>query len=425
MSLLDDPILLAREIGDGICAVAEPVDGGCRWLSRDPEEEGESYCTSVYLGAAGIACFLLNLFERTREAPYRDVALRALPWLESQAAAGEEYLSRPGLYAGRGGLAYVYTRAAAITGDPALLRNAEEHAWACRAMEPEYTELFFGTAGSGLMLLHLHRVTGNPEHLRWAEAAGDALLGQAERVGQGIRWSLRTRPAADPQVWNPCFTGIGHGAAGIGCFLAELFRATRAPRFAEAVRGTAGRLIEVAIRPSATGSFLPGARPTGSSGCDVSPSQVWVWDRFDPASDAEKLVQWCHGAPGNGLFFLRGFTVLGDPELREAAERCAEATLAAGDVRENPCQCHGLCGNAELFLDLYRALDDSRYLEMARQFGGLALKYRRETERGVEWQSHTAGVTTPDYLVGSAGVGQFFLRLAGPRATPMPFLDVD
>jgi lantibiotic modifying enzyme len=424
MSLLDDPIVLAREIGDSICAAAEPVDGGCRWLSRDVEE-GDGYCTSVYLGAAGIACFLLNLFERTREAPYRDVALRALPWLESQAAAGEEYLSRPGLYAGRGGLAYVYTRAAAITGDPALLRNAEEHAWACRAMEPEYTELFFGTAGSGLMLLHLHRVTGNPEHLRWAEAAGDALLGQAERVGQGIRWSLRTRPAADPQVWNPCFTGIGHGAAGIGCFLAELCRATRAPRFAEAVRGTARRLIEVAIRPSATGSFLPGAKPTGSRGCDVSPSQIWVWDRFDPASDAEKLVQWCHGAPGNGLFFLRGFTVLGDPELREAAERCAEATLAAGDVRENPCQCHGLCGNAELFLDLYRALDDSRYLEMARQFGGLALKYRRETERGVEWQSHTAGVTTPDYLVGSAGVGQFFLRLAGPRATPMPFLDVD
>jgi hypothetical protein len=62
---------------------------------------------------------------------------------------------------------------------------------------------------------------------------------------------------------------------------------------------------------------------------------------------------------------------------------------------------------------------------MARQFAGLALKYRHETERGVEWQSHTAGVTTPDYLVGSAGVGQFFLRLADPRATPMPFLDVD
>jgi lantibiotic biosynthesis protein len=409
MSLLDDPILLAREIGDSICAAAEPVDGGCRWLSRDPAEEGEGYCTSVYLGAAGIACFLLNLFERTREAPYRDVALRALPWLESQSAAGEEFLSRPGLYAGRGGLAYVYTRAAAITGDPALLRHAEEHARACRAMAPEYTELFFGTAGSGLMLLHLHRVTGSPEHLRWAEAAGDALLEQAERVGQGIRWSLRTRPTADPQTWNPCFTGIGHGAAGIGCFLSELFRATGAPRFAEAVRGTARRLIEVAILP----------------GSDLLVAPVWVWDRFDPASDAEKLVQWCHGAPGNGLFFLRAFAGLGDPELREAAEWCAEATLAAGDIRENPCQCHGLCGNAELFLDAYRALDDSWYLEMARQFAGMALKYRRETEQGAEWQSHTAGVTTPDYLVGSAGVGQFFLRLADPRATPMPFLDVD
>jgi lantibiotic modifying enzyme len=152
---------------------------------------------------------------------------------------------------------------------------------------------------------------------------------------------------------------------------------------------------------------------------------VWIWDRSDPASDREKLVQWCYGAPGNGQFFLRAFMALGDPELREAAERCAEATLAAGDIRENPCQCHGLCGNAELFLDLYRALEDPRYQEMARQFAALALKYRRETEQGVEWQSHTAGVTTPDFMIGSAGVGQFLLRLANPRATPMPFLDVD
>jgi lantibiotic biosynthesis protein len=132
-------------------------------------------------------------------------------------------------------------------------------------------------------------------------------------------------------------------------------------------------------------------------------------------------VQWCHGAPGNGLFFLRAFIALGDRELREAAERCAEATFAAGDIRENPSQCHGLCGNAELFLELYRVLDDPRYLEMARQFAAMAMKYRRRTENGVEWQSHFPGVSTPDYLVGSAGVGQFFLRLADPKGTLMPF----
>src|SRR5262249_49774272 len=157
-----------------------------------------------------------NLFERTRESRYREEAMQALLWLEGQAAAGEQMLSGPGLHAGRGGLAYVYTRAAAITGDPALLRLAEGHARACPAMKAEYTELFFGTAGAGLLFLHLHRGTGNLEHLRWAEEAGDALLGQAEPVGQGVRWPLRTRPVADAQAWNPCFTGMAHGAAGIG-----------------------------------------------------------------------------------------------------------------------------------------------------------------------------------------------------------------
>jgi lantibiotic modifying enzyme len=403
MSTVEDPTRLAREIGDSIYAAAEPGDVGCRWLSRDPGEEGEGYFTNVYLGATGIACFLLNLFERTGEATYRETALRALPWLESQVEAGEQMLSQPGLYAGRGGFAYLYLRAAQITGDPELMRGAEAHARACAAMEPEYTELLFGTAGAGLLFLHLHRATASVEWLRQAEAAGDALLAQAEPVGEGCRWPLFSRPMRDPNTWNACFTGVGHGAAGIGCFLADLSRATGAERFAAAVRGTARRLIEIAIREG----------------------PVWVWDRFDPVSQRDKLVQWCHGAPGNGLFFLRAFAALGDPELRQAAEQCAEATLAAGDIRENPSQCHGLCGNAELFLEMYRVLDEPRYLEMARQFAGMALKYRRETDRGVEWQSHTPGVTTPDYLVGSAGVGQFFLRLADPGATAMPFLHVD
>jgi lantibiotic modifying enzyme len=247
------------------------------------------------------------------------------------------------------------------------------------------------------MLLAMHRTTAGADYLPLAEEAGDTLLGLAEPAGEGCRWHVWTQPPEGRQ--NRCFTGMAHGAAGIGYFLVDLFRATNAPRFAEGARAAARRLLELAERDG----------------------PVWVWDRLDPPSDRERLVQWCHGAPGNGLFFLRAFTVLGDRELREAAERCAEATLAAGDIRENPSQCHGLCGNAELFLELYRALDDPHYLEMARQFAAMAMKYRRETERGVEWQSHFPGVSTPDYLIGSAGVGQFFLRLADPKGTVMPF----
>ena len=76
-----------------------------------------------------------------------------------------------------------------------------------------------------------------------------------------------------------------------------------------------------------------------------------------------------------------------------------------------------------MFLELYRELNEPRYLEMARTFARMALAYRAETVAGVAWQSDEPGITTPDYLVGSAGVGQFFLRLADPSAASMPFLE--
>jgi lantibiotic modifying enzyme len=400
--LLKDPLTLAREIGDQICSTAEPTDDGCRWLSRH-DEELQGYWIGVYLGATGVALFLLNLFERTGEGRYRDVALQALRWIDRVAASPEVPRDRPGLYGNRGGVPYVYLRAGMVTGSSALLQQADVYARACAALEQRRTDLFYGTAGVGLLCLHMHRVTGSQDYWRWAVEAGDTLLQLAEPAGTGCRWHPWSKPPDDPQLRNVCFTGMGHGAAGIGYFLAELFGVTGESRFAEGVRAAARRLLEVAERDGS----------------------LWAWDRYDPASEMERLAQWCHGAPGNGLFFLRAFTILGDRELREAAERCAEATFAAGDIRQNPCQCHGLCGNAELFLELYRTLDQPQYLEMAQQFAVLALRYRQETDVGVEWRSHTPGISTPDYLIGSAGVGQFFLRLADPRGTPMPFLGGD
>src|SRR4051794_10375602 len=134
-ALLADPVALAREIGDQICATAEPIDGGCRWLSRHDAESPPCYATGVYMGASGIALFLLNLFQRTDETRYRDTALQALRWLESEVAAGNRVMAHPSLVEGRGGLASVYRRAAAVTGDRSQLQAAETHARACAAME--------------------------------------------------------------------------------------------------------------------------------------------------------------------------------------------------------------------------------------------------------------------------------------------------
>lgn len=396
--LLQDPIARAREIGDQICATAEPVGDGRRWLSRHDAADDQGYWCAIYAGAAGVGFFLIDLYARTGESRYRDIALQAAHWLEGQVAAGNEELSGPSLICGRGSLAYFYWRAAIVLEDRALLDRAEAHAEACAAMEQKATEMIVGAPGTGLLFLEIYGATGNDRYLRLAEEMGEFLMRSAERVGAGVRWPFWAVPPDNSP--NRCYTGFAHGAAGSASFLLDLFHVTRDDRFAELARAAGRRLLEIAERDG----------------------PVWVWDCLDPATDSERLVQWCHGAPGNGLFFLRAAAILGDDDFRDATERCAEATWAAGDIRGNPSQCHGLCGNAELFLEIYRLWGEARYQEMAYDFAEKALRYRHETERGIEWDSHTLGIVTPDYMIGSAGVGQFFLRLADPVATRTLFL---
>ncbi|GMH44870.1 hypothetical protein BSKO_12827 [Bryopsis sp. KO-2023] len=98
-------------------------------------------------------------------------------------------------------------------------------------------------------------------------------------------------------------------------------------------------------------------------------------------NDSDRLVQFCHGAPGVVLFFsqLLGATentVLhshGDfPALKEACARGADlgaqCVWERGLLTKGVGLCHGISGNGYAFLSLYRQTGDERYLKRARAF---------------------------------------------------------
>ena len=145
------------------------------------------------------------------------------------------------------------------------------------------------------------------------------------------------------------------------------------------------------------------------------------WDRW-PGDPHRPRVQWCHGAPGIGLFAARAAEIFNNDGLRQLAERCARATLAAGDIRNNPSQCHGLAGNAELFIELARVAGDDSWLAHARAFGDQALAYRGQHDGEVRWPGDEAGNYSPDFMLGSSGLGHFFLRLVRPGEVQMPLM---
>jgi lantibiotic modifying enzyme len=127
-------------------------------------------------------------------------------------------------------------------------------------------------------------------------------------------------------------------------------------------------------------------------------------------------MAWCHGAPGIGLARLRAFEILGEPDYRsqaEAALRSTTRSMNASPAQENYSLCHGLGGNSDLLLYANTVLPNAGCYQIAATAGyrGIEL-YNRA---GIPWPCGIAGGGfNPSMMLGTAGIGYFFLRLHDP-----------
>jgi class IV lanthipeptide synthase len=210
----------------------------------------------------------------------------------------------------------------------------------------------------------------------------------AIRDERGLYWPWEAGNTKHSQWYGLSFIP---GAAGIAHFLLSLYQETKEARWADVAR-EAGETLRRQAVPDHGGLNWP--------------------DTLDGLSRGEALqVQWCSGAPGVGIFFAKAFEAFGDPKDLETAEAAGECTFQYGDVRRNACQCHGLAGNGELLIDLYHATCKQLWLDRAHDFARRVFAYRRVTPAGDEWQADDAGFYSPEFMLGAAGTGHFFLRL--------------
>jgi lantibiotic modifying enzyme len=138
------------------------------------------------------------------------------------------------------------------------------------------------------------------------------------------------------------------------------------------------------------------------------------WRDFrQPGSDSWPVFanSWCNGAPGIGLSRLQAWRILQHEVFREEAATAFETTRAA--VRralDTPdpgfCLCHGLAGNADVLLEASGLLGEEWP-------GGLI---EETAARAV------APPGTPGLMLGQAGLGYFYLRVADPRVVPTALL---
>ena len=183
---------------------------------------------SLPFGITGQAFFLLELFDATRDEEVKRALDGAVATLEAHAAAASTY--NYGLWQGRGGLLYLYVELYRRLDDgrflDAALRLARIYTGgAARLFALSGSpDLYGGSSGLALALLHLYAETGEPDLLAALEELTAALLNTARLKGEDIGWDV---------FWErgPWGKGMAYGITGTAFTFLELGRFFRNDSF--------------------------------------------------------------------------------------------------------------------------------------------------------------------------------------------------
>jgi hypothetical protein len=288
----------------------------------------------VYAGAAGLALMWLHLAQagvgevmgRTPDAwcaEYLAGAFRAPP------AQGVGFLC------GELGPLAIATALAARTGAPeaSLARHLPAvESMAAAALGPGVPdELLYGRAGLlyGLRFIECH---GGPDLTPRVREVAQAALDSGRRSGRGagpLRYTWQGHE----------YLGAAHGLAGITWMLLSL----ELPAAQDDLRRSVEALVE---RQLPSGNVPALAEQPGD----------------------DRLVHWCHGAPGMVALLAAAAERLREPRFLEAARRAADVTWERGLLRKGLGLCHGVGGNGYALLAMWRATSEAVYLHRAVQF---------------------------------------------------------
>ena len=418
-------LAVAERTGEWLIATAERRPEGWCWPWR-PGHTRE-FAPGLGWGTAGPTMFFAEAYATTGEARWLDAAQHGARWMAANLDDVTAGWAGCGLFTGIGGWVLPLDVLAERTADPELSGLAERiiqtliakaSLTAPGAHWHEITEILWGTAGIGCLLLTAGRRYAGQQALDLAIRAGDWLISQAEDVNGGLRWPLGEGAYRsgrfDRQVRFPNFA---HGTAGIAFFLARLAQETGEQKFLDASLAGAAWVLSTARADDDT--------------CAAYHHEPQATDLF--------TLGWCHGPPGLGWLFRQLELTTGDATWRTWLRRAANADATSGipERREpgfwdNVARCCGSAGVAEFFLDLHRLEGRHEDLAFARTLVDDLLTRAITDESGTRWSNYEFRLADQpnlppetSYLQGAPGIGSTLLRLhrhlAGdPWTVPWP-----
>lgn len=342
---------------------------------------------TLYTGVLGTAFLCFKSYEVAGSK--EDLSL-CLEIVESCAVAAVSMKAYVTFIAGRAGIYALGGAAAKYAEDSGkmhhylkLLREmAREKAFVGDFGMPN--ELLYGRAGFLWACLFVNKHVGE-EAVSWSLLG--PIVGTTVAAGRAGAGACHTQCPLMYEWHGTRYWGAAHGLAGIMHLLMHF----PLNKDAEDVRRTMCYMV---------GNCFPSGNYPSAEG------------------DAEdRLVHWCHGAPGVVLTLCKAAQVFpSDARLQEAAVDAGEVVWRRGLLRRVGI-CHGVSGNTYTFLALHRLTGDERHLHRAKAFS----KFLFEHGRNLVSSGEMHGGDRPYSLFeGLAGTACLFLDMARPEDARFP-----
>lgn len=383
----------AMAIAAGI--IARQQADGSWWF----DDEGKiKKVHDAYSGQAGILIVLARVYQKENHAAIKDALNKGVAWLRAQ----DLRYTNAGLYSGKAGIAYAYLEVYQALKDPQYLNEAlalaNDISDNTLSLQNAPGDLISGHVGSGFFYLRLYELDKQTKWLEIAKKKADEALRYATTTPAGLLF-----PTLLTQQNAVIYTGFAHGAAGAGYFYLRLAQAL----------GEQGKPYLKAAQ--SIGSWLRAIAKNEPKGIN--------WYRREPDQMSSLLNQWCHGAPGVGLFFAKLYELSRDPQDLVIAQEAAKTTHALGHSFSS--LCHGITGNAQLYLKLYQLTNDDNYLKLANDVGEQLWASWDKQFHYPSWKGEDGSHSyhNASLMTGNAGRAYFYLQLDQPLRLAMPFLE--
>nr|KAI8768175.1 lanC-like protein 2 [Biomphalaria glabrata] len=370
--------------GDFQSKILSAIEKLLNTLDEKAEDDGKDY--SIYTGSSGHALLHLHLYMNFPGVQDQADLYKALNWLKP--ILGRLKGSKPSMLCGISGplaiAAVVYDKLGEkkISGEyvAKVLALCEE---VCNDFSiPD--ELLFGRAGYLSALLFLQ------QHLGPQVINNDMVVKVVDAIlvsGQDLAKRKHYKHPLMYEWHDKAYLGAAHGLAGIFFILLQVSDPSVQKQIREFVKPCVDYMLTLRF---ASGNCPSSLESTGG----------------------DKLVHWCHGAPGWMYMLVLAFKIFKDMRYLEAAKDCAKVTWERGILYKGYGLCHGTAGNAYSFLFLYKATQDPRYLYYACKFAEWCCDYGKH------------GCHKPDrpysLFEGMAGTVYFLVDLLHPQNAAFP-----